>query len=132
MIPPVIFSIMAANLAANIPQAMEPTAAILPQSWPAAFYMIAAMVISQAALWIREISKYRDFKKKNGTIEETKKAAEKAWEKADIAATVSIQTKAAVEAMRSNCATTSGMLSRAVQDNAERIFDLAKESRKKG
>ena len=112
MIPPVIFSIMAANLAANIPQAAEPAVAILPQSWPAAFYMIAAMVISQAALWIREISKYRDFKKKNGTIEETKKAA--------------------VEAMRSNCATTSGMLSRAVQDNAERIFDLAKGTGQKG
>ena len=103
--------------------AATPEAAPVPQTWIAAFYMIAVLLIGQVGIWIREIMKYKDFRKKNGHIEEIKKKATEAAKKAAEAAETSIETKAIVTMIQKNCATTTGRMARAIEANTSRIID---------
>ena len=101
----------------------------VPTTWVAAVYMIAVLLIGQIGLWIREAVKYRDFKKKNGDLQEIKKQATSAADKATTAAAVAIETKAIVALMQTNCATTTSRISTAIEANTSRIVDLATKKR---
>lgn len=87
--------------------------------------MIAVLLIGQIGIWIREFVKSRDFRKRNGHLDQIKKSAESAADKATTAAAVAIETKAIVGLMQTNCATTTGRMAKAIEANTNRIVDIA-------
>ena len=127
MIPVIFSATLIIEGARQISQAATatPAEAPMPTTWVAAFYMIAVLLIGQIGIWIREVVKYRDFKNKNGELAEIKKQATSAADKATTAAAVAIETKAIVALMQTNCATTTGRMSTAIEANTSRIVDLA-------
>ena len=127
MIPVIFSATLIIEGARQISQAATatPAEAPMPTTWVAAFYMIAVLLIGQIGIWIREFIKYRDFKSKNGELAEIKKQATSAADKATTAAAVSIETKAIIGLMQTNCATTTGRMAKAIEANTSRIVDLA-------
>ena len=129
---PVIFSatlIIEGARAISQATAATPAQAPMPTTWIAAFYMIAILLIGQIGIWVREFVKYREFKSKNGDLQEIKKQATSAADKATTAAAVAIETKAIVGLMQANCATTTSRFSTAIEANTSRIVDLATKKR---
>ena len=100
-----------------------PAAAPMPQTWVAAFYMIAVLLIGQIGIWIREILKYKDFRKRNGQLDLIRKNAVVAAEKAAEAATVAGETRAIIGMMQKNCATTTARFSSEIQATTSRLID---------
>jgi len=127
MIPVIFSATLIIEGARAIEQASTATqtAAPVPQTWIAAVYMIAVLLIGQAGMWIREVVKFRDFRRKNGHLDAIKKSAESAAKKATEAAETSIETKAMVTMMQANCSTTTSRLARTIEANTSRIVDIA-------
>ena len=125
MIPVIFSATLFIEAARQIGQVATPTPATapIPQTWIAAVYMIAVLLIGQIGLWIREILKYKDFKRKNGALDAIRKSAESAADKATEAATAAIETKAIIGLMQTNCATTTCRMARAIEANTSRIID---------
>ena len=131
MIPVIFSATLIIEGARQISQAATatPAEAQAPQTWVAAFYMIAVLLIGQIGIWIREFVKYRDFKSKNGELAEIKKQATSAADKATTAAAVAIETKAIIALIQTNCASTTSRMSSAIEANTSRIVDLAAQKR---
>jgi len=131
MIPVIFSATMLIEGARQIGQAATatPAEAQAPQTWVAAFYMIAVLLIGQIGIWIREFVKYRDFKSKNGELAEIKKQATSAADKATTAAAVAIETKAIIGLIQTNCNATTGRMARAIEANTSRIVDIATQKK---
>ena len=131
MIPVIFSATMLIEGAQAIGQAAvaTPTEAPMPDTWIAAFYMIAVLLIGQIGIWIREFVKFRDFKSKNGELAAIKKSAEAAAEKAMAAAATGMETNAIVKLIQTNCLATTTRISGAIEANTSRIVDLASKKR---
>jgi hypothetical protein len=115
-----------------IDQAAE--AAQQPQNWMQLVYMTVIVIAAQVPLWIREINKFKEFKKKNGTLESIEKLADESRNgintiKADVGKLKNGQTKLSrdMAAQVKVCQSISGPLAKQVQENKKEILGIIKE-----
>ena len=97
----------------QVQQAAQETVKI-PTSWIWAFFSgFVTMVVGQLFLIFRELLKYKDFRAKNGLLNEIKQSI--------------LGVKKEVEGMTKHCTTVSGALGEQTKKNQDQILELWKK-----
>ena len=100
-----------------IEQAAQATGGISPQVIWGFLASFIFMVVGQLFLIIREVIKQKDFKSKNGTLDDIKKGINKVFNE--------------ITGIKSNCNAVSSALTKQTDDNSKQILDLWKTQGKK-
>ena len=109
---------------------IDPTAAQAvaqqPQNWMQLVYMTIIVIVVNVPLWIREFQKHKDWKAKNGTLNEIKKSADAANKAAQEVKKSQISLSRDMVAQVKVCKSISGPLAKQVQENSKNIIDILK------
>ena len=116
----------------------QSTTSIISQSTEI-FLGLIALLLSNIGFWIREAQKARSYKTKNGNLEQiktdistTKKKIECVDKKLGQVREDIVEIKTEIKSIKSNCHQTVSRLTSEIQDNREKIFEIAaKKSRSK-